>query len=66
MVKILSVGVRESNSRKEMDYKNKVSLDNPSLLALVFEDLINWYNAPIEKAIEIYRKKYHKEKVFPI
>ena len=67
MAKVLSVAIRDSNSKSEYDYKTKVkNLADPNLLAQLFEDLINWYNAPVEKAIEIYRKKYRKEKIFPI
>jgi len=62
MGKVLSIKVKERGSRQGVEYKNKIELSNPSLIALALEDLEQMFNAPLRKACKIFLEK---EKVFP-
>jgi hypothetical protein len=59
MGKILSVKVREKGVKGECsyEYKNSVNLNDPKLLSLVFKDLKDLYNAPIDKAVKMISKE---------
>lgn len=65
MGKLLVIRVKEKNMRgdKCYDYKNSVNLSDANMLALVFLDLINLFNAPINKAVSLLKKQ---ERIFPI
>jgi hypothetical protein len=58
MSKVLVVKVKEKGSKESSSlYKNKVSLENPSLISLIFEDLEDMFGAPIRKACQQYLAK---------
>ncbi len=64
MVKILVIRVKEKGGQeKSYEYKNSVVLNDPNLLALVLQDLVELFGCPIDKAVAIMRKS--KEKLFP-
>lgn len=50
MSNVLIIKVKEKGSKQEHVYKNKVSLENPALIALILEDLQDMFNAPIKNA----------------
>ena len=57
MAKVMIVKVKEKGSKQLHNYKNSVTLENPSLIALVFQDLETMFNAPIRKACNIFLAK---------
>jgi hypothetical protein len=65
MGKILVIRVKEKGIKgdKCYEYKNSVSISDANMLAIIFNDLIKIYNAPIVKAIELIKKD--KESIFP-
>jgi len=64
MGKVLIVRVKEKGAKGDQcyQYKNSVNINDPTLIALVFNDLKSMFNAPIKKAAELILKK---EKTFP-
>ena len=68
MSEILVVRVKDGRSKTGYSYKNHVDLHNPSLIALILDDLEKIFNAPIRKACSRYLKqdKQEEEKAFPI
>jgi hypothetical protein len=60
MSKVLVVKVKEKGAKETSLYKNKVSLENPSLLSQIFEDLEDMFGAPMRKACQNYlvKKKF--------
>lgn len=65
MGKILIIRVKEKGARgdKCYEYKNDINILDPNALSMVFNDLRQVFNAPIEKAMEI--SKTRKDKIFP-
>lgn len=57
MSKILIIKVKEKGVKETNLYKNKVSLENPSLLSIIFEDLEDIFNAPVRKACTTFLSK---------
>jgi len=59
MGKQLVIRVREKGARgdKCYEYKNEISLSDPNMLAIVFKDLMDMYNAPIEKALKLTKNE---------
>jgi len=57
MGKQLIIRVREKGIRGDggYEYKNEVNLSDPNMLSLVLNDLIQMYNAPIEKAMKLMK-----------
>lgn len=54
---------RKGSGRDRSEYKNSVCITDPSLLALIFNDLINLYNLPFWKVVKRMKKK---QTLFPI
>lgn len=65
MGKILVVKVREKGSKTGDSYKNKINLQDPNQISLVFEDLENIFSAPIRKASRLFLDK-GRERLFPL
>jgi hypothetical protein len=67
MGKILCISVKEGKTGAVgQEYKNRISLEDPTLLIIFFEDMESFFNAPIEKACRMYlEKKSHRGKAFP-
>lgn len=63
MGKLLVIRVKEKGARgdKSYEYKNSVNINDSNMLAIVFQDLINLYNAPILKAVANLKK----DNIFP-
>ena len=62
MSKILILKVKEKGAKNGNEYRNKVPLGNPSLLAMVFADLQNMFDAPMKKACKTF---LDEDKSFP-
>lgn len=66
MGKLLVIRVKEKGAKGDRcyEYKNEVNLSDPLLLSIVLKDLMQIYNAPLEKALKL-TKSSKDEHIFP-
>lgn len=69
MTKLLIIRVKEKGRKGDhcYEYKNQTEISNPAMVSLIFQDLIDLYDLPLEKVIANLklRKQKEKETIFP-
>ena len=65
MGKLLIIRVKEKGVKgdKCYEYKNEINLNDPNMLSLLLKDLMQIYNAPIEKAMKMTHRE--EDNFFP-
>lgn len=63
MAKTLFVKIKNDWTKGSYEYKNKIDISNPVVLALFFQDLENIFRSPVRKAFSILECN---RKAFPL
>lgn len=59
MGKILVIRIKERGARGDRcyEYKNEINLSDANMLSIILKDLMEIYNAPVEKALKLAKSE---------